>query len=100
MPECPARNKNMATTYDYLGRNVEITRSVNGWEPPDTDELKKLYDLLGHVRDRIHCLRVATSINYGKETGRVKRILVSRKKALKKAYQNGRNAGKKKHRHA
>jgi len=91
----------MAILYDYLGRNCPISKPVDGWQPPDTDELKKLCDQLRYVEKRIHSLRVAVSMNYGKETaGRIHLIMASRKKAIEKAYQKGFHAGRKKHRHA
>jgi len=90
----------MAIGYDYLGRSVPISKPVDGWQPPDTDGLKEICNLLAKISNRIHSLRVAVSINYGIEIGRLHRVIASRKRAIEKAYQKGLNAGRKKRRHA
>ena len=81
-------------------RNRQITKPVDGWRPPDTDELFNINGILRNVCDRIGSLRNAFLINAGREDGRIRRIIASQKAAIKKAYQKGFNAGRKSRRHA
>jgi hypothetical protein len=60
--------------------NRRITKPVEGWNPPDTNELEKICTLLDQIKCRIHCLKIAYQINSGKEDGRIRRIMANRRK--------------------
>jgi hypothetical protein len=84
---------------DY--RNHRITKEIHGWRPPDTDELNNIVDLLDKIGKRIHSLRIAFLENAATEEGRLHRLMVSRKRAIEKAYQRGLNKRRKhRRRHA
>jgi hypothetical protein len=66
-------------------QNRAITKPINGWNPPDTNELEKLCSLLDQVGRRIHALKIACQLNGAKEDGRERRFIASRKMAIEKA---------------
>ena len=72
-----------------LGRDILISKPIAGWNPPDTKELKVICELLQNISKRIWHLRIAALLNNHKENGKIRRIVASRKKAVKKAYQKG-----------
>jgi hypothetical protein len=80
-----------------LGINRAIAKPIDGWNPPDTEELRAINNMLNGIGKRIHALRIAFLLNNEKENGRIRRILASRKKALEKAYQKGKCARRKRH---
>ena len=81
------------TTADrcYLlgGRSLPISKPIEGWNPPDTAELKQINSLLHQIGNRIDSLRIAVLLNNEQENGRIRRIMAGRKKAVEKAYQKG-----------
>jgi len=70
-------------------RNRRITKPVDGWTPPDTNELERINNLLQNIISRIHSLRIAFMLNDDEENGRIRRAMASRKAAVKKAYKMG-----------
>jgi hypothetical protein len=82
-----------------LNTNRAITKAVEGWRPPDTDELEKICTLLQNISSRVHSLRVAFLLNDETENGRIRQAIAGRKRAIEKAYQKGFYAGRKKRRH-
>ena len=80
-----------------LGNNLAITKPIDGYNPPNTDELEAINGMLNEIGKRIHVLRIAFLLNNEKENGRIRRILASRKKAIEKAYQKGQCARRKRH---
>jgi len=81
-------------------KNRRITKAVDGWNPPDTEELVNLVDLLNKIGKRIHALRTAYLINNEIENGRIRRAMASRKAAIEKAYKMGLRKRRRKYRHA
>ena len=81
-------------------RNRKITKAVDGWNPPDTDELKNIIDLLDKIGKRVHSLRIAFLLNEEKDSARIHRAMASRKAAIKKAYKMGLRKRRRKYRHA
>ena len=78
-------------------RNIAIAKPLwfdnkITWVPPDTDDLHQIHDNLEYCAKRIWMLRQCILNDYGKEAGRVQRLLRSRKKAIEKAYKKGLNA--------
>jgi len=80
---------------DRLGRNLAITKPIDGWIPPDTAELSQINNLLSQIGKRLHSLRIAVLLNDEQENGRIRRFIHLHKKAVKKAFRNGMKAGRK-----
>ena len=78
-----------------LGRELPISKPIDGWQPPDTAELTKINNLLNQIGDRLQSLRIAVLLNEEKENGRIRRVLASRKRGIEKAFQKGRTYEKK-----
>ena len=80
--------------------NHRITKTVDGWNPPDTDELKSIIDLLDKIGKRIHSLRIAFLLNNEIDNARIHKVMASRKAAIEKAYKMGLRKRRRKYRHA
>ena len=81
--------------FHNLSKVMQISKPIDGWIPPDTAELDHLYSVLGKVQKRLHHLKISVLLNAEKENGRIRRLLISRKKVVEKAYKDGFIAGRK-----
>ena len=77
-------------------RNRIITKDIDGWKPPDTDELANIVNQLNIISTRIHALRIGFLLNSGIENGRIRRLMARRGIAMEKAYKKGKYSGRRK----
>ena len=75
----------MAILYDYLGRDVVISKNIDGWEPPDTKELRYLCEQLNYISGRLFCLAGAVLTNYARDRGLDREALQDEKRREKEA---------------